>query len=185
MTRWQLQQALRALYCGEIIAYPTEAVYGLGCDPYNATAVIELLQLKDRPINKGLILIASEQSQLQPFMGPLSKSMQTRLDKSWPGPTTWLVPASASTPVWLRGAHSSIAVRVTAHPVATALCQAAGQAIVSTSANLSGRRPATSRLQVELCFHGRIQHILGGETGLGSKPTEIRDVRSGQIIRAA
>lgn len=185
MTRWQYQQAWRALSNGDIIAYPTEAVYGLGCDPYNAAAVIELLQLKSRSIEKGLILIASAQSQLQPFMGKLGKTMQARLDASWPGPTTWLVPASASTPVWLRGAHNSIAVRVTAHPVAASLCQAAGQAIVSTSANLSGKRPATTRLQVLSCFRGRIRLILSGEIGHASKPTEIRDVCTGQIIRAA
>jgi len=185
MTRWQLQQTLRALYRGDIIAYPTEAIYGLGCDPYNAPAVINLLHLKARSISKGLILIASEQSQLQPFIGTLSKTMQARLDNSWPGPTTWLVPASTTTPVWLRGEHNSIAVRVTDHPVAARLCQAAGQAIVSTSANLSGKRPARSRLQVQLYFHGRIRHILGGEISRASKPTEIRDVRSNQVIRAA
>jgi len=185
MTRWQYKQAQRALYRGDIIAYPTEAVFGLGCDPYNAAAVNELLQLKCRAVEKGLILIASEQSQLQPFMGLLSKTMQARLDNSWPGPTTWLVPASSSTPVWLRGAHNSIAVRVTAHPVAAALCHAADQAIVSTSANLSGKRPATTRLQVHQYFHGRIRHILGGETGQNRKPTEIRDVCTGQVIRAA
>jgi len=185
MTRWQLQQALRALNRGDIIAYPTEAVYGLGCDPYNAAAVIELLYLKSRPVDKGLILIASEQSQLQPFMGALSKTMQTRLDKSWPGPTTWLVPASASTPFWLRGAHNSIAVRVTNHPVASSLCQAAGQAIVSTSANIAGKPPAKSRLQVQSYFHGHVRHILGGKTGQGRNPTEIRDACNGQIIRAA
>ncbi|HED15297.1 MAG TPA: tRNA threonylcarbamoyladenosine biosynthesis protein RimN [Gammaproteobacteria bacterium] len=185
MTRWQLQQALRALNRGDIIAYPTEAIYGLGCDPYNAAAVIDLLYLKSRPLDKGLILIASELSQLQPFMGPLSKTMQARLDKSWPGPTTWLVPAAASTPYWLCGAHSSVAVRVTNHPVAASLCQAAGQAIVSTSANLSGKRPAKTRLRVQSYFHGHIQHILGGKTGAGSRPTEIRDVCTGQIIRAA
>jgi len=184
MTRWQLQQAVHALNRGDIIAYPTEAVYGLGCDPYNAAAVVELLRIKSRPIAKGLILIASRQSQLQPFMGPLSKTMQARLDNSWPGPVTWLVPAAASTPVWLRGAHNSIAVRVTDHPLAASLCQAAGQAIVSTSANLNGKRPARSRLQVQLCFHGRIRHILGGETGQESKPTEIRDLCTNQIIRA-
>ncbi len=185
MNRWQLQQAVRALQLGEIIAYPTEAVYGLGCDPYNAAAVLRLLQIKDRPVEKGLILIASDQSQLRPFMAKLSDTMQARLDASWPGPTTWLVPASEQTPLWLRGQHTSIAVRVTAHPVAAALCRAAGQAIVSTSANLSGKRPARSRLQVQLQLHNRIRHILGGETGKHSKPTEIRDLLSGKVFRSA
>lgn len=185
MTRWQLQQALRALRQGEIIGYPTEAVYGLGCDPYNAAAVLKLLALKSRPVDKGLILIASDQSQLQPFIGKLDKTMQDRLDKSWPGPITWLVPAAASVPVWLRGAHDTIAVRVTAHPVAAALCRHAGQAVVSTSANLSGRRPATTRLQLQLQFHGHVPYILSGNTGSNSKPTKICDLMSGKVIRSA
>ena len=185
MTRWQLQQALRALQQGEIIAYPTEAVYGLGCDPFNAAAVLNLLALKSRPVDKGLILIASDQSQLQPFISRLSKPMQQRLDNSWPGPTTWLVPAAASVPVWLRGRHNSIALRVTAHPVAAALCRVAGQAIVSTSANLSGKSPAKSRLQLKLRLRDRVDYILGGDTGGYRKPTEIRDVISGQLIRAS
>lgn len=186
MTRWQLQQAARVIRQGGIIAYPTEAVYGLGCDPFNADAVLRLLALKGRSIDKGLILIASDISQLAPVMAPLTADQQQCLDDTWPGPITWLIPARSETPVWLRGVHETIAVRVTNHPIAAALCRAAGHALVSTSANPEGRRPATNPLQV-LRYFGRpgdqIEHIVVGSTGNQSRPTTIRDLTSGHIIR--
>lgn len=188
MTRWQLQQAARIIRQGGIIAYPTEAVYGLGCDPFNAGAVYRLLELKQRPVEKGLILIASNISQLVPFMAPISTEQQQQLEASWPGPVTWLVPARPETPIWLRGKHDTIAVRVTAHPVAAALCQTIGHALVSTSANPSGRYPATSPLQVRRYFcHGKnqIDYIIPGPLGGQARPTAIRDLKTGKTIRSS
>lgn len=188
MTRWQLRQAVRVIQQGGIIAYPTEAVYGLGCDPFNADAVMRLLSLKRRPVEKGLILIASDISQLTPFMAPLSTDQRQQLEASWPGPITWLVPARPETPTWLRGQHESIAVRVTGHPIAAALCRAAGHALVSTSANPAGRLPATTALQVRRYFSDReenVDHIVTGPLGNQAKPTTIRDLATGRTIRPA
>ncbi|HEY0719815.1 MAG TPA: Sua5/YciO/YrdC/YwlC family protein, partial [Gammaproteobacteria bacterium] len=148
MTPWQLREAVRVLHDGGLIAYPTEAVYGLGCDPLNADAVLRLLELKQRPWQKGLILIAAEQTQLEPYLLPLDSAMLARVAPTWPGPYTWLLPARDETPWWLRGEHDTLAVRVTAHPVAAALCRAFGGPIISTSANLAGKAPATSPLAV-------------------------------------
>jgi len=186
VTRWQLQQAARVIQQGGIIAYPTEGVYGLGCDPFNLDTVLRLLALKGRPIEKGLILIASEISQLAPFMAPLSADQRRVLEESWPGPVTWLVPARENTPAWLRGSHETIAVRVTNHPIAAALCDSVGHALVSTSANPAGRHPATTALQVHRYFRDlreQIDRIIVGKLGNLEKPTTIRDLKTGQTVR--
>ena len=107
MTPWRLRQAVRALRHGGIIAYPTEAVYGLGCDPLNAAAVLRLLALKNRPMDKGLILIASDFQHLAPFVHAPDPDIMRRISATWPGPVTWLLPAKAETPTWLRGAHDT------------------------------------------------------------------------------
>ncbi len=183
MNRWQLNQAARAIHGGGIVAYPTEAVFGLGCDPLNPKAVHNLLALKHRPMDKGLILIAADLAQLAPFIAPLSTEAEAQLAATWPGPHTWLLPARPDTPRWLRGRHDSIAVRVTAHPIAAALCQTAGQALVSTSANPTGKAPATSALRVRRYFPDALQHILHGTLGPEPGPTPIRDLTSGRWLR--
>ncbi len=181
-SQFQLREAARCLHAGGILAYPTEAVWGLGCDPLNEQAVHRLLALKQRPVNKGLIIIAADFRQLQPFVRLLDDAaMQPVLD-SWPGPFTWILPAATGTPRWLTGDHDSLAVRITDHPAASALCRAFGGPIVSTSANIAGQRPARSALQAKLRC-GRIDGILHGAVGGLTRPTGIRDARSGRQLR--
>jgi L-threonylcarbamoyladenylate synthase len=177
-----LRLAARTLRDGGVVAYPTEAVYGLGCDPLNRAAVERVLAIKRRPLAKGLILIASRLEQLAPLVLPMDEALEARVLPTWPGPATWLLPARAATPVWLRGAHDTLAVRVTAHPVAAALCDAFGGAIVSTSANAAGSAPARSALQARLRCPG-IDRAVPGATGGLSRPTPIRDARSGALVR--
>lgn len=184
MTPWQLREAVRVLHDGGLIAYPTEAVYGLGCDPLNADAVLRLLELKQRPWQKGLILIAADQAQLEPYLLPLDATLRARVEPTWPGPNTWLLPTRPETPQWLRGEHDTLAVRVTAHPVAAALCRAFDGPIVSTSANLAGKRPATSPLAVRCAFGDQIDYIVHAALGGAERPTQIRDGRTGEIVRA-
>ena len=180
---WQLHTAARCIRAGGVIAYPTEAVFGLGCDPANQHAVRRLLSLKNRSWRKGLILIAAEQRQLEPWVGKIPNSASLPLRKSWPGPTTWLLPAARNCPSWLTGEHDTLAVRVTAHPLVRRLCNILDAAIVSTSANTSGQRPARSVLDVRLRFGTRIDFILPGSLGGQRQTTEIRDLASGQFIR--
>ncbi len=180
-----LRQAARTLRGGGIIAYPTEAVYGLGCDPRNEEAVFRLLMLKQRPMHKGLILIAADLAQLLPYIKEPPPSHKRWLEESWPGPVTWVMPARADTPFWLRGGRTTLAVRVTAHPVAAALCHAFGGAIVSTSANPTGRQPARTPLAVRRYFDGRLETIIHGKTGPLRNPTEIRNLTDGRILRSA
>ena len=165
------------------MAYPTEGVYGLGCDPQNAAAVLRLLSIKDRPVEKGLIVIASNRAQLAGYVCPDSE-MEQRIARTWPGPTTWLLPAGPLARPWLTGRSALLAVRVSAHPVAAALCRAFGAPIVSTSANLSGKPPARSALAVRkaLGSHG-LDFLVPGKIGAQSGPTEIRHGRSGAVMR--
>ena len=183
MNPLRLRAAARIAQAGGLIAYPTEAVYGLGCDPRNEAAVRRLLALKRRPMHKGLILIAADFAQLAPFLQPLTAVDHARLAATWPGPYTWLIPARPDTPRWLRGRHETLAVRVTAHPLAAALCRACGHPLVSTSANFSGRPPARSALAVRRQLGTAMDYLLPGPTGGAAQPTEIRDLRSGRRVR--
>jgi len=180
--------AVHALARGEVIAYPTESVFGYGCDPANAAAVDRLLQLKQRPVHKGLILVAADMSQLASLLAPLTSSQQQQLAATWPGPVTWLIPDKTGIiPHWIKGQFDSVAVRVSAHPLVRALCQAWGGPIVSTSANRTGQEPARSEypLLISRRNYGMgADYILPGYCPRQGKPTEIRDLQSGRIIRA-
>lgn len=179
----QLRAACAALRAGGVIAYPTEGVWGLGCEPRNELAVDRLLALKKRDWRKGLILVAASFEQLEPFVQLPSRTAQKRAFSTWPGPATWVFPASDHTPMWISGDRDSVAIRVTAHPVAKALCEAYGGPIVSTSANRSGHPPARSATQARLEFAGRLDALLPGALGGRDNPTVIRDVISGMILR--
>ena len=183
LSAWHLKRAAALLRQGAVIAYPTEAVWGLGCDPLNGDAVTRLLEIKHRPMHKGLILIAAAFDQLQPYVAPMDASMHDNVFATWPGPVTWLLPARPDTPHWLRGAHETLAVRVTAHPVAAALCKRFGGALVSTSANLAGRPPARTYLQALRRVGLAVDYIAPGAVGTRACPTEIRDASSGAIVR--
>lgn len=182
-TRLHPDLASRALANAGVVAYPTEAVWGLGCEPLNRHAFARLATLKNRPLNKGVILIASEFAQLESYLASLPKAKLKPALDSWPGPNTWLMPVAAWVPEYLTGGRDTLAVRVTAHPVAATLCRAYGGPIVSTSANISGRPPARSALQVRRMFGSRLDYLLPGETGGLARPTVIRDVVSGEVLR--
>ncbi len=183
MTDKAINEAVQVLHSGGVIAYPSESVYGLGCDPANTESIKRLLTLKQRQRDKGLILIASEFAQLAPYLVDIDERLQQPVMASWPGPVTWLWPARENVSRWLRGQHDTLAVRVTAHPLAAKLCQQFGGALVSTSANLAEQIPARCAQQVQELFGNRLDYILDGETGGGTAPTEIRDILSGNIIR--
>jgi len=180
---FRLQHTATALRLGRVIAYPTEAVYGLGCDPLNQQAVYQLLNLKHRSPERGLILIASEFEQLRPYIANIDQSVRQKALASWPGPNTWLFPAAASTPFWLTGRHNTIAVRITAHPVARAICETAGMAIVSTSCNIEKHRPARTALEAQIKCP-RVDVILHGSVDRHARPSVIRDLMTGTILRS-
>ena len=181
---WLLRRAVQAVQDGGVIAYPTEAVFGLGCDPLEEEAVVRILEIKRRDAAKGVILIAAHMEQVLPFMAKLPGEILGILEASWPGPVTWVVPAAAHVPSWLTGGRSTLAVRVTAHPVARVLCEACSMALVSTSANRSGQAPARSSLMVRMRLGATVDCIVPGAVGGLSKPTEIREALTGKVLRA-
>ena len=184
MSEWKLKLAAQKIAAGGVIAYPTEAVYGLGCDPLNPYAVDRLLSLKSRSAAKGLILIAADYSQIEAWCTHLDDLQKARLRKKNPQPVTWVIPDPLEVmPPWIRGRFRSFAVRIVQHPVAKALCSHVGGPIVSTSANLSGWRPARNTLQVRKQFGCGLGYIVSGTVGEGRSPSEIRDVISGRVLR--
>ncbi len=173
------------LRTGGIVAYPTEAVYGLGCDPRNPHALQRLLEIKQRDPHKGLILIAASFDQLAPYLTALDDNTRARILPTWPGPVTWLLPARSDVSPLLRGTHHTLAVRVTAHPLAAALCRAFGGALVSTSANRSQAAPLRTAQQVREHLGAHLDDILEGAVGALANPTEIRDGATGALLRPA
>lgn len=170
----------RYLALGGVIAYATESCYGLGCDPMNRRAVQRILRLKGRPQAKGLILIAANLAQLQPYIAPLPAGLDVAT--YWPGPTTLLLPAHRHCPRWLTGRHQTIAVRVTAHPDSRQTCQAAAMALVSTSANRSGQRPLRNTAACHALF-GDTVRVLPGRIGTRRRPSTVLNPLSGRVIR--
>ncbi|MGF1726443.1 L-threonylcarbamoyladenylate synthase type 1 TsaC [Photobacterium nomapromontoriensis] len=180
-----LNQVVAALQKEEVIAYPTEAVFGVGCDPDSEMAVHKLLALKHRPMEKGLILIAANYAQLTRYVddSALSEEQRARIFASWPGPVTWVMPTKPGVPRFLTGQFDTIAVRVTDHPQVQALCLAFGKPLTSTSANLTGQEPGRTVADVERQLGGQLAAILQGETGGRDNPSEIRDALTGNIFR--
>jgi L-threonylcarbamoyladenylate synthase len=177
--------AVSALRAGGVIACPTESVWGLSCDPFNEAAVSKLLALKDRDRQQGLILIAAGFDQIEPLIGNLPPERKAAMLATWPGPVTWVVPAHSSVPSWITGERDTVALRVSSHPVAAALCRAFGCPLVSTSANPSGAAPARSEKEVRALFSQGIDALVPGTTGDAAAPTQIRDALTGKVLRAS
>lgn len=183
-TRSSLGRAARIVRGGGVIAYPTEAVFGLGCLPRDRRAVRRVLAIKRRHWRKGLILIGADFEQLERYAVLPPEPRRSEVLASWPGPSTWVLDARGGAPRWITGARASVAVRVTAHPVAAALCRAVGDALVSTSANLSRRPPHRRLLRLRRDLGKRVDYVLAAPLGGLAEPTVIRDARSGHILRA-
>lgn len=170
---------------GEVFAYPTEAVYGLGCDPQNEQAVNKILSLKTREVEKGMILIASGFVQIQEYVlfDKLPLTTQQTILASWPGPVTWLLPKSSYTPEWISGDSDMVAVRLSAHPLVQAICQHLQMPMVSTSANPAGQPPATSIQEVKAYF-GNNLYLVEGELGKQRSPSKIFHSLTMETIRS-
>jgi L-threonylcarbamoyladenylate synthase len=182
--RSDIALAVDTLHTGGVIAYPTEAVYGLGCDPHNEAALQRLIDIKGRDARKGFILIASNQDQLTPFLAPVEPAWQIQFDKVWPGPVTFVVPAAPGISDLLSGFRKTLAVRVSDHPVVRRLCDRFGAAIVSTSANRSGQMPCRTDSAVNDVLGSSVDVIVRAAVGTLTSPTRIVDVRTGKELRA-
>lgn len=176
------EEAARIMRRGGVVAYPTEAVFGLGCDPRNEAAVRRVRSLRHRPEDVGLILIASEFEQFADWLAPADPAPARA---TWPGPVTWLFPCAETVPRWVSGGRARLAIRVTAHPVCRKLCDRFGGPIVSTGASPESAPPARSAGTVENYFGTFIDGIVAGPLGGRERCSEIRDLASGEIVRPA
>ncbi len=174
------QELISIFESGGVFAYPTEAVYGLGCDPDNEAAVLKLLKVKQRPVSKGLILVAADFSQVEKYVKEITPA---QLPFTKPSATTFIFPAKESAPKWITGDFDSIAIRISKHPLVKDLCESLNSTIVSTSANLSGQDPLKDSNLVVTVFDKIIDAVLIGELGNAEKPSTIRDSISGKTIR--
>jgi len=180
-----IDEAVMALRNSGVIAYPTEAVWGLGCDPYNQKAVSKLLELKNRPVDKGLILVAADVSQLGDLYFNLPNSLQNQLLQPRQHPTTWLIEDDFNiVPSYIKGQHSAVAVRISAYPLVQQLCESFDAMIVSTSANPSACSPALSLEQCQSYFDLNIDCYVDGALGDNDKPSQIIDLSSGLVLRS-
>jgi L-threonylcarbamoyladenylate synthase len=183
MRRLAIARAARIVRDGGVIAYPTEAVFGLGCLPRDRRAVMRVLAIKRRSWRKGLILIGAELAQLERYVVLPPEPRRGEVLASWPGPQTWVLDARPGAPRWITGGRPSVAVRLTAHPVAAELCRAVGEALVSTSANVSRRPPHRRLLTLRRDLGARVDYVLAGPLGGLASPTPIRDGHSGCVLR--
>lgn len=179
-------KAVSILNRGGVIAYPTEAVYGLGCDPKNLSAVKKILELKQRKKEKGLILIASSFDQLKPYLQPIEKNLEEKLLASWNNPEhaiTWLIPAKKEISPYIKGEFDTIAVRVSHHPIVKEICNQFKGAIISTSANVSNQEAVRKVEEVKQIFKNKIDFIFEGKTNMNAQPSEIRDALTDKKFR--
>ncbi|MCC5856092.1 MAG: Sua5/YciO/YrdC/YwlC family protein [Idiomarina sp.] len=186
LTSAEFDAAKAALDAHGVIAYPTEAVFGLGCAPFDEVAVRRVLEIKQRPIEKGLILIAADYAQLLDYVddSQIGQDKRFMVFSHWPGPVTLVLPAKASVPRYLRGDHDSIAVRVTAFEPARQLCRALGTALVSTSANLAGEPSLTTAAQVRDAFGDQLDWIYDAPVGTATQPSRILNPFTGETLRS-
>lgn len=180
----RIRQLALALHQGQVIAYATEAVWGLGCLPDNHSAVRRLLELKQRPEHKGLILVSGDIAHFEFLLQHCTPQQRATLTSTWPGPNTWLVPHHTLVPNWICGAHQTVAIRVSNHPTIKALSAAVGGPLVSSSANPQGLAPARTGFRARFYFGPQVQYA-PGQIGHAAKPSQIRDLISGKILRPA
>ncbi|PKG84828.1 tRNA threonylcarbamoyladenosine biosynthesis protein RimN [Psychrobacter sp. Sarcosine-02u-2] len=198
-------EAAHWLQQGQLLAYPTESVWGIGCDPFNQQAVEQLLAIKQRPLEKGMIVVTDSVSRLKMLLNSLNEDQRQQVLVSWRNDTdsdvnskqahTWLLPLSENLPVsipaWITGAHHSVAVRVIDHPLVQQLCRQVVSVhnpygfVVSTSCNPSGQPPALTLSQAQAYFSNSDEQVgyLKGETLGYQLPSQISDARTGQVIR--
>ena len=179
-----LERLSREIAAGAVIGYPTDTIWGFGCDPLNHASVQRILDIKGRGRAKGLILLASSLDQCEGFIDVDSEQRRT-LGQPCERPTTWLVNAGEACPAWIRGQHPTVAVRITRHPLIRQLCESLGFPLVSTSANRSGRATVRNALQMQRQFGDEVDYVITGFSTGGGGASEIKSLATGQVLRAS
>jgi L-threonylcarbamoyladenylate synthase len=181
---FSIKRAADILLGGGVIAYPTEGVYGLGCIPADPDAVMRILEIKSRSVTAGLILISPDYAMLEEWLAPDKRELKAIQSKS-KHPITWIVTANPATPDWLTGGRPTLAIRISSHPLVGALCAATGSALVSTSANHSGRPAARSALMARKSLGSSVDYVVSGPLGSAQGASEIRVAQDNRVLRPA
>ena len=185
MSPWSIKRLSKAVENGAIIAYPTDTIWGFGCHPLRASSVIKILNIKQRSVAKGLILLSSRMEYCAPYIDPdLSEEQIDLVQQQNRHPVTWLVPAARSCPVWLRGDFSTVALRITNHPFIEAICSEMHSPIVSTSANRHRRSTIQTALQARQQFGEELDYIVTGFNTGTNRASEIKSLTTGITVRA-
>lgn len=179
----EIAGAKRALEQGDVIAYPTEYCFGLGCDPRNKVAVERLLKIKRRPPEQGVILIAADLDQVKEYADLETLPDLETVTSSWPGPNTWLLPVLPNVPSYICGAHTTIAMRIPEHDFCLKLLKEYGHPIVSTSANRSGESEHLDAASVERDMGAECDYIVHASVGQAKQASTIRNALTGQVLR--
>jgi L-threonylcarbamoyladenylate synthase len=178
-----VKRAGEILRQGGIVAHPTETLYGLAADPWNAGALDRLTALKGRPAGSGYILLTSSAEEaLALGAGPALETFRRLAWAFWPGPLTLVVEASEAAPPGATGPGGGIAVRESPDPVARALVRALGRPITSTSANRTGGDPARSGAEVSRIFGDGVDLILDAGGREATMPSTLVDLRAGTPV---
>jgi L-threonylcarbamoyladenylate synthase len=181
-SRWRLAYLGSALVAGSVVACPAEGIWGLSCNPFDEEAVQNLLAMKQRSVSKGLILVAATSETFGEVLQALPVDQQGEVLASWPGPHTWLVPHGGLYPPWVTGNSDEVAIRVTSAPALSALCDAFGGALVSTSANPAGLPPPHTMWELRRYF-GSALPALPAAIDPAGKPSTIRRAGDGKVVR--
>jgi L-threonylcarbamoyladenylate synthase len=184
MSPWALNRLGHALSAGAVIGYPTDTIWGFGCDPLNFDSVARILQIKNRSPDKGLILLSSKLEYCAPYID-VDDAQRDLLLTPRAQPTTWLVKASEHCPWWINGVYPTVAIRVCQHPLLEALCSQLMMPLVSTSANRSGRSTVRSALQLQRQFGDELDYIVTGFSAGSGRPSEIKSLASGTTLRSS
>ena len=184
MSTWAIKRLSKAIMQGAVVAYPSDTIWGFGCHPLHITAVNRILQVKNRSADKGLILLSSSLEYCLPYIAKhLSDVQLDRLKQDYERPTTWLTPAAEDCPVWLRGRYTTIAIRITQHPLIQSICTQIQAPLVSTSANRQGRPPVRNALQAQRQFSRHMDFIVHGYEAGTQQASRIQSLLTGCTIR--
>ncbi|MDD3267489.1 MAG: L-threonylcarbamoyladenylate synthase [Burkholderiales bacterium] len=167
---------------GGVIAYPTESCYGLGCDPKNHKAINKVIRIKGRSKTKGLIVIAGNLKQITPLTKTLSDKDTSKLKQYWPGFYSIILPVNHHLPSNLTGIHNKIAIRVTNHKQVQQISNHIKSALVSTSANKSGKQSIKYYKECIRHFGNKVL-VINGNTMFQKKPSTIIDWETKTILR--
>lgn len=186
---FQIKRAVNLMEQDGVIAYPTEAVFGLGCLPFSVEAIERILAIKKRPWHKGLILVSSDIAQIEPFVDENFHDLLVCFDEvpdpeEPDQPVTWLLPKSELVLPLVCGEHPKIAIRLSKHPVVKALCDEAQSVIVSTSANRAGNPEMKRTEDVRNHMTNQLDMVVSGAVGGYDRPSKIIDAQTQKVLRA-